>query len=111
MSPSEQLTASLRRLQGLATALDSYQTNFVTQYDITRITTDTARLLCVLAITDPEKVEEPEDLIELRERLNIVRSDIAALLIGVQNLHDKVEDIHVTLNMAETHIDNQDDIL
>lgn len=108
---SEKIAATLRRIASEARALDSYQTGFVTQSDISRVSTDLTRLLAVLAIADPARLEEPEDIIELRERLNIVRADIAALLVSVQNLHDKVEAIDATMNVLENLVDSEEDIL
>lgn len=108
---SEKIAATLRRIASEARALDSYQTGFVTQSDISRVSTDLTRLLAVLAIADPGRIEEPEDTIELRERLNIVRADIAALLVSVQNLHDKVEAIDATMNALENLVDSEEDIL
>ena len=108
---SEKIAATLRRIASEARALDSYQTGFVTQSDISRVSTDLTRLLAVLAISDPARLEEPEDVIELRERLNIVRADIAALLVSVQNLHDKVEAIDATMNALENLVDSEEDIL
>lgn len=107
----DSLAATLRRLSNEARGLESYQTNFVTQHDITRISTDMSRLLAVLAITDPTRLEEPEDLIELRERLNIVRADLAALLVSVQNLHEKAEGMNGTLNNLENIVDSTDEVL
>ena len=108
---SEKIAATLRRIASEARALDSYQTGFVTQSDISRVSTDLTRLLAVLAIADPGRIEEPEDIIELRERLNIVRADIAALLVSVQNLHDKVEAIDATMNALENLVDSEEDVL
>ena len=108
---SEKIAATLRRIASEARALDSYQTGFVTQSDISRVSTDLTRLLAVLAISDPARIEEPEDTIELRERLNIVRADIAALLVSVQNLHDKVEAIDATMNALENLVDSEEDVL
>ena len=108
---SEKIAATLRRIASEARALDSYQTGFVTQSDISRVSTDLTRLLAVLAIADPARLEEPEDTIELRERLNIVRADIAALLVSVQNLHDKVEAIDATMNALENLVDSEEDVL
>lgn len=108
---SEKIAATLRRIASEARALDSYQTGFVTQSDISRVSTDLTRLLAVLAIADPARLEEPEDIIELRERLNIVRADIAALLVSVQNLHDKVEAIDATMNALENLVDSEEDVL
>lgn len=108
---SEKIAATLRRIASEARALDSYQTGFVTQSDISRVSTDLTRLLAVLAIADPGRIEEPEDTIELRERLNIVRADIAALLVSVQNLHDKVEAIDATMNALENLVDSEEDVL
>ena len=108
---SEKIAATLRRIASEARALDSYQTGFVTQSDISRVSTDLTRLLAVLAIMDPARLEEPEDAIELRERLNIVRADIAALLVSVQNLHDKVEAIDATMNALENLVDSEEDVL
>ena len=108
---SEKIAATLRRIASEARALDSYQTGFVTQSDISRVSTDLTRLLAVLAIADPARIEEPEDIIELRERLNIVRADIAALLVSVQNLHDKVEAIDATMNALENLVDSEEDVL
>lgn len=111
MTNQERLTAALRRITQEARGLDSYQTNFVTQHDIVRISTDTARLLSVLAIADPAYIEQPEDLIELRERLNIVRADISAILVSVQNLHEKAEAIDNSLTVLENMVDSEDDAL
>lgn len=108
---SEKIAATLRRIHAETRALDSYQTGFVTQSDISRVSTDLNRLQAVLAISDPAHLEEPEDCIELRERLNIVRADIAALLVSVQNLHDKVESIDATMNALENLVDSDDDVL
>jgi hypothetical protein len=106
-----QITAALRRLSSEARSLSTYQTTFVTQPDIQRVTIDTDRLLAVLAITDPSHLEEPEDLVELRERLNIVRADIASLLVSVQNLHEKAEAINATLANIENIIEASDEML
>lgn len=108
---TEKIAAALRRIHADTRALDAYQTGFVTQSDISRVSTDLNRLLAVLAICDPAHLEEPEDCIELRERLNIVRADIAALLVSVQNLHDKAEAIDATLNSLENLVDNDEDVL
>ena len=108
---TEKIAATLRRIHAETRALDSYQTGFVTQSDISRVSTDLNRLQAVLAICDPAHLEEPEDCIELRERLNIVRADIAALLVSVQNLHDKVEAIDATMNALENLVDSDDDVL
>ena len=94
-----------------ARSLSSYQTAFVTQYDITRVTIDTDRLLSVLSTTDSSRLDDPNDLLELRERLNIVRADLASLLVSVQNLHEKAEEMDKTLNDAESILDNPDDVL
>ena len=103
--------ATLRRLNTEARSLSSYQTAFVTQYDITRVTIDTDRLLSVLSTTDSSRLDDPNDLLELRERLNIVRADLASLLVSVQNLHEKAEEMDKTLNDAESILDNPDDVL
>ena len=83
----------------------------MTQYDITRVTIDTDRLLSVLSTTDSSRLDDPNDLLELRERLNIVRADLASLLVSVQNLHEKAEEMDKTLNDAESILDNPDDVL
>ena len=111
MTQQDNLAAQLKRLTSEARSLQSYQTNFVTQHDITRVSTDLDRLMAVLAITDPARLEEPEDLIELRERLNIVRADLAALLVSVQNLHEKAETMHATLTIAENVLDSTDEVI
>lgn len=111
MTNTDRLAATLRRLNTEARSLSSYQTAFVTQHDITRVTIDTDRLLSVLSITDASRLDDPNDLLELRERLNIVRADLASLLVSVQNLHEKAEDMDKTLNDAESILDNPDDVL
>lgn len=111
MTNTDRLAASLRRLHTEARSLSAYQTAYVTQHDITRVTIDADRLLSVLAITDTSRIDDPTDLLELRERLNIVRADLASLLVSVQNLHEKAEDMNKTLNDAETVLDNPDDVL
>lgn len=111
MTNTDRLAATLRRLNTEARSLSSYQTAFVTQHDITRVTIDTDRLLSVLSITDASRLDDPNDLLELRERLNIVRADLASLLVSVQNLHEKVEEMDKTLNDAESILDNPDDVL
>jgi hypothetical protein len=111
MTSQDRLAASLRRLQNEARSLSAYQTTFVTQHDIHRVSIDADRLLSVLAITDSAKVDDPADLVELRERLNIVRADLASLLVSVQNLHEKAEDMDKTLNDAENLVDNPDEVL
>ena len=111
MTNTDRLAATLRRLNTEARSLSSYQTAFVTQYDITRVTIDTDRLLSVLSTTDSTRLDDPNDLLELRERLNIVRADLASLLVSVQNLHEKAEEMDKTLNDAESILDNPDDVL
>jgi len=111
MTSQDRLAATLRRLQNEARSLSAYQTTFVTQHDIHRVSIDADRLLSVLAITDSAKVDDPADLVELRERLNIVRADLASLLVSVQNLHEKAEDMDKTLNDAENLVDNPDEVL
>jgi hypothetical protein len=111
MTNTDRLAATLRRLNTEARSLSSYQTAFVTQYDITRVTIDTDRLLSVLSTTDYSRLDDPNDLLELRERLNIVRADLASLLVSVQNLHEKAEEMDKTLNDAESILDNPDDVL
>jgi len=111
MTNTDRLAATLRRLNTEARSLSSYQTAFVTQYDITRVTIDTDRLLSVLSTTDTSRLDDPNDLLELRERLNIVRADLASLLVSVQNLHEKAEEMDKTLNDAESILDNPDDVL
>lgn len=111
MTNTDRLAATLRRLNTEARSLSSYQTAFVTQYDITRVTIDTDRLLSVLSTTDYSRLDDPNDLLELRERLNIVRADLASLLVSVQNLHEKAEEMDKTLNEAESILDNPDDVL
>jgi hypothetical protein len=111
MTNTDRLAATLRRLNTEARSLSSYQTAFVTQYDITRVTIDTDRLLSVLSTTDSSRLDDPNDLLELRERLNIVRADLASLLVSVQNLHEKAEEMDKTLNDAESILDNPDDVL
>ena len=111
MTNTDRLAATLRRLNTEARSLSSYQTAFVTQYDITRVTLDTDRLLSVLSTTDSSRLDDPNDLLELRERLNIVRADLASLLVSVQNLHEKAEEMDKTLNDAESILDNPDDVL
>ena len=110
MTNTDRLAATLRRLNTEARSLSSYQTAFVTQYDITRVTIDTDRLLSVLSTTDSSRLDDPNDLLELRERLNIVRADLASLLVSVQNLHEKAEEMDKTLNDAESILDNPDDV-
>ena len=111
MTNTDRLAATLRRLNTEARSLSSYQTAFVTQYDITRVTIDTDRLLSVLSTTDSSRLDDPNDLLELRERFNIVRADLASLLVSVQNLHEKAEEMDKTLNDAESILDNPDDVL
>ena len=111
MTNTDRLAGTLRRLNTEARSLSSYQTAFVTQYDITRVTIDTDRLLSVLSTTDSSRLDDPNDLLELRERLNIVRADLASLLVSVQNLHEKAEEMDKTLNDAESILDNPDDVL
>ena len=111
MTNTDRLAATLRRLNTEARSLSSYQTAFVTQYDITRVTIDTDRLLSVLSTTDSSRLDDQNDLLELRERLNIVRADLASLLVSVQNLHEKAEEMDKTLNDAESILDNPDDVL
>ena len=111
MTNTDRLAATLRRLNTEARSLSSYQTAFVTQYDITRVTIDTDRLLSVLSTTDSSRLDDPNDLLELRERLNIVRADLASLLVSVQNLHEKAEEMDKTLNDAESILVNPDDVL
>lgn len=111
MTNTDRLAATLRRLNTEARSLSSYQTAFVTQYDITRVTIDADRLLSVLSTTDASRLDDPNDLLELRERLNIVRADLASLLVSVQNLHEKAEEMNATLNDAESILDNPDDVL
>ena len=111
MTSQDRLAAALRRLQNEARNLSAYQTTFVTQHDIHRVSIDADRLLSVLAITDSAKVDDPADLVELRERLNIVRADLASLLVSVQNLHEKAEDMDKTLIDAENLVDNPDEVL
>ena len=111
MTNTDRLAATLRRLNTEARSLSSYQTAFVTQYDITRVTIDADRLLSVLSTTDSSRLDDPTDLLELRERLNIVRADLASLLVSVQNLHEKAEEMDKTLNDAESILDNPDDVL
>lgn len=111
MTNTDRLAATLRRLNTEARSLSSYQTAFVTQHDITRVTIDTDRLLSVLSTTDSSRLDDPNDLLELRERLNIVRADLASLLVSVQNLHEKAEEMDKTLNDAESILDNPDDVL
>jgi hypothetical protein len=111
MTSQDRLAAALRRLQNEARSLSAYQTTFVTQHDIHRVSIDADRLLSVLAITDSAKVDDPADLVELRERLNIVRADLASLLVSVQNLHEKAEDMDKTLIDAENLVDNPDEVL
>ena len=111
MTNTDRLAATLRRLNTEARSLSSYQTAFVTQHDITRVTIDTDRLLSVLSTTDSSRLDDPNDLLELRERLNIVRADLASLLVSVQNLHEKAEEMDKNLNDAESILDNPDDVL
>jgi hypothetical protein len=111
MTSQDRLAATLRRLQNEARSLSAYQTTFVTQHDIHRVSIDADRLLSVLAITDSARIDDPADLVELRERLNIVRADLASLLVSVQNLHEKAEDMDKTLNDAENLVDNPDEVL
>lgn len=111
MTNTDRLAATLRRLNTEARSLSSYQTAFVTQHDITRVTIDTDRLLSVLSITDASRLDDPNDLLELRERLNIVRASVASLLVSVQNLHEKAEEMDKTLNDAESILDNPDYVL
>jgi hypothetical protein len=111
MTSQDRLAAALRRLQNEARSLSAYQTTFVTQHDIHRVSIDADRLLSVLAITDSARIDDPADLVELRERLNIVRADLASLLVSVQNLHEKAEDMDKTLNDAENLVDNPDEVL
>jgi hypothetical protein len=111
MNNTDRLAATLRRLNTEARSLSSYQTAFVTQHDVHRVSIDTDRLLSVLSITDSSRLDDPNDLLELRERLNIVRADLASLLVSVQNLHEKAEEMDKTLNDAESILDNPDDVL
>ena len=111
MTNTDRLAATLRRLNTEARSLASYQTAFVTQHESTRVTIDTDRLLSVLSTTDYSRLDDPNDLLELRERLNIVRADLASLLVSVQNLHEKAEEMDKTLNDAESILDNPDDVL
>ena len=111
MTSQDRLAAALRRLQNEARSLSAYQTTFVTQHDIHRVSIDADRLLSVLAITDSARIDDPADLVELRERLNIVRADLASLLVSVQNLHEKAEDMDKTLIDAENLVDNPDEVL
>ena len=111
MTSQDRLAATLRRLQNEARSLSAYQTTFVTQHDIHRVSIDADRLLSVLAITDATHIDDPADLVELRERLNIVRADLASLLVSIQNLHEKAEDMDKTLNDAENLVDNPDEVL
>jgi hypothetical protein len=111
MTSQDRLAATLRRLQNEARSLSAYQTTFVTQHDIHRVSIDADRLMSVLAITDSARIDDPADLVELRERLNIVRADLASLLVSVQNLHEKAEDMDKTLNDAENLVDNPDEVL
>jgi hypothetical protein len=111
MTNTDRLAATLRRLNTEARSLSSYQTAFVTQHDITRVTIDTDRLLSVLSTTDSARLDDPNDLLEIRERLNIVRADLASHLVSVQNLHEKAELMNATLNDAESILDNPDDVL
>lgn len=111
MTSQDRLAAALRRLQNEARSLSAYQTTFVTQHDIHRVSIDADRLLSVLAITDATHIDDPADLVQLRERLNIVRADLASLLGSVQNLHEKAEDMDKTLNDAENLVDNPDEVL
>jgi hypothetical protein len=111
MTSQDRLAAALRRLQNEARSLSAYQTTFVTQHDIHRVSIDADRLLSVLAITDSARIDDPADLVELRERLNIVRADLASLLVSVQNLHEKAEDMDKTLTDAENLVDNPDEVL
>ena len=111
MTNTDRLAATLRRLSTEARSHSSYQTAFVTQHDINRVSIDTDRLLSVLSITDASRLDDPNDLLELRERLNIVRADLASLLVSVQNLHEKAEEMNTTLNDAETILDSSDEVL
>lgn len=111
MTNTDRLSATLRRLNTEARSLATYQTAFVTQSDISRVSIDTDRLLSVLSITDASRFDDPNDLFELRERLNIVRADLASLLVSVQNLHEKAEEMNTTLNDAETILDSSDEVL
>ena len=111
MTSQDRLAATLRRLQNEARSLSAYQTTFVTQHDIHRVSIDADRLLSVLAITDATHIDDPADLVELRERLNIVRADLASLLVSVQNLHEKAEEMDKTLTDAENLVDNPDEVL
>jgi len=111
MTNNDRLAATLRRLHAEARSLATYQTAFVTQHDIGRVSIDTDRLMSVLSITDPAHLDDPNDLLELRERLNIVRADLASLLVSVQNLHEKAEEMNGTLSDAETILDNADEVL
>jgi hypothetical protein len=97
MTTQDRLAAALRRLQTEARSLSAYQTAFVTQADIHRVSIDGDRLLSVLAITDATRIEDINDMVELRERLNIVRADL--------------EDMDKTLIDAENLVDNPDEVL
>ncbi|MEI6248859.1 MAG: hypothetical protein WCP67_09975 [Verrucomicrobiota bacterium] len=111
MTTQDRLAAALRRLQTEARSLSAYQTAFVTQADIHRVSIDGDRLLSVLAITDATRIDDINDMVELRERLNIVRADLASLLVSVQNLHEKAEEMDKTLTDAENLVDNPDEVL
>ena len=57
------------------------------------------------------RIDDINDMVELRERLNIVRADLASLLVSVQNLHEKAEEMDKTLTDAENLVDNPDEVL
>ena len=61
MTSQDRLAATLRRLQNEARSLSAYQTTFVTQHDIHRVSIDADRLLSVLAITDATHIDDPAD--------------------------------------------------
>lgn len=111
MTANERIASALKRVSQETTALQSYQTSFITNTDVSRIVTDTERLLCVLAISDASRIETPEDLSEVRERLNALRASISSVLVSTQNLHEKAEAIDLTLSTLENLVDNDDETL
>lgn len=111
MSPRDSASANLQRLHTETLNLESYLSAFVTQNDVNRIGQDSTRFRNVLAVTDLSRVDDSHDLVELRERLNALRSDISVLLVSFQNLHEKAETLAVTLGAIEDAVDNPDEDL
>lgn len=111
MTTDERIASALRRISQETTSLQSYQTAFITNADISRIVTDSERLQGVLAISDAHHIETPEDLAELRERLNALRASISSVLVSAQNLHEKAEAIDLSLSNLENLVDNEDEAL